>query len=539
MDTLKKTLLDLVKSTPPKQLSQKIKKDLVLFEQVQSSIGSTISEKVFNILNPGQHTCNNRNKKKFNSLTTGYKFCGKTGSCKCAKESVSSKVSAAKQQYTDAKTEEITQKRIATSLAKYGVTNNAQTSSAKKSHAMVYANNILVKDIVDKVNNTKQQRYGTSTYNNPEKIKATFKEKASNKYWIEKYPEKNLTALADKDQLHQLYLTHSIVEIADMCEVHIQTVYKYLNQHNLREPFKSADEQEIVNFLTSLGITNIVRNSRKIIPSRKEIDIYLPDFNLAIEYNGVFWHHEDIDHITRSYHHDKFNECEKLGIQLITIFSNFWHHKKDIVKRTLINKLGLDTNTVYARKCQVVEVSTAETKVFLNANHIQGYTTSSIRYGLSYRDTLVAVMTFGKPRIGIGKPDDSFELIRFASSIRVVGGASKLLSHFTKHYQPKKIISYSDNEWSNGNVYRSLNFSLSTKIPPSYWYLKPREHKMYHRYNFAKHKLVSKGHDATLTERQITKELGLLKIWDCGKRKWELLCNITGPTSRQESEDGK
>jgi len=90
------------------------------------------------------------------------------------------------------------------------------------------------------------------------------------------------------------------------------------------------------------------------------------------------------------------------------------------------------------------------------------------------------------------------------------------------HNAYNSIVSYSDNEWSTGHLYEKIGFTLATEIPPSYWYLKPREEKLYHRYNFAKHKLVKQGYSPLLTERQITKDIGLLKIWDCGKKKWVL-----------------
>lgn len=260
-----------------------------------------------------------------------------------------------------------------------------------------------------------------------------------------------------------------------------------------------------------------------MIPSVREIDIFLPEFNIAIEYNGVYWHHEDIPHISKSYHYDKYIECEKLGIQLITIFSNFWNSKKDIVKNTIINKLGISQNTIFARKCIIKEVSSSESKQFLETYHIQGYTTSSFRYGLFHNNSLVSLMTFGKTRIGIGKNDDGIELIRYASSSRVIGGASKLLKHFIKLHNPTKIISYSDNEWSNGKLYNTLGFTLEKNIPPSYWFVTPRSERMYHRFNFSKQKLKDKGHDVEkFSVKEIHQQLGLLKIWDCGKKRWVL-----------------
>jgi len=522
---MKDQILEIVEQHP-KQFSQIIKRDKQLYSCIKDSHGDSIAEKAYNTVYNESQICKNNSHKKFRSFRQGYGFCGSSKQCACARESVSQKVSAAKQSYTPNQKNLISEKRQETNLKKYGVANTAQTETAKAKHAEFYADQSKVNTAVEQAKKTKLLKYGNSTYNNAKKIKQTWQEKYSDSYWNNFYPDKELETLADKNTLLELYKQKSIPEIAQHCNVHIQTVYKYLNKHKLRDPFSSSEETEVVKYLQSLGIQNIVRNTRKLLPSRKEIDIYLPDYNLAIEYNGVYWHHEDVDHITKSYHADKFQECENLGIQLITIFSNFWKSQPNRVKQILRNRLGIDAQKIYARNCSIEYITTKQAKTFFQQNHIQGYSVSSVRLGLFEKDQLVAAMTFSRPRTGIGKSEKGWELVRFASSTRVVGGASKLLRHFIKDYSPECVTSYSDNEWSNGNLYKTLGFDLESNIPASYWYLKPREERFYHRYNFAKHKLVEKGHDATLTEREITRQIGLLKVWDCGKKKWKLNCKL-------------
>ena len=519
---MKQLLQELVDTTNPKAISTKIKNNEELHAYVRDQIGSTISEKIYNCIHPGENICIRGNLKKFGSITTGYKFCGSLGNCACAKESVSAKVSESKKFRTADQISLANSKRAETNLEKYGVSNVGQTATAVASRASVYADIESVSAISKKIKETKLKNHGVENYNNSSKIRNTYKAKREAGYWINKFPEKDIAVLEDKAELEKLYLTLTPQEISESLSVHIQTVYRYLNMHGLREPFKSADEKELVRFLESLGVTNIICNTRKLIPSKKEIDIYLPDYNIAIEYNGVYWHHEDVAHITRQYHYEKFKECEELGIQLITVFSNFWHSKKEIVKRTLAAKLGLLSDRVYARSCTVVTVDSAQAKEFLNQYHIQGYTPAKTAIGLQINNTLVALMTFSPSRIGMGKSSSDTELVRFASSISVVGGAGKLLKHYCKHYEYTKIVSFSDNEWSTGNLYSTLGFTLEKQIPPSYWYLKSKEHRLYHRFTFSKQKLVAQGHDPLLSESQITKGMGLLKVWDCGKKKWTL-----------------
>lgn len=520
---MKNKLLDLINKTNPKKLSQAVKQDQILFEWVQTSSGDTISEKIYNLTSKESTLCQYGNNRKFKSIVQGYGFCGKAAACRCAKESISSSVSAAKSQYSCDKRKEIQQKRKETTVLKYGIENVGQLSTAIAHHQRLYNSLELVTTINAQIKETKQKRYENANYNNADKIKQTFKEKRNAGFWIDKFPEKNITTLENKDMLLSLYNRYTPIEIADQLNVHVQTVYKYLNSHKLRDPFKSTDEQELVRYIESLGIINVVRNTRKLLPSGKEIDIYLPDLKIAIEYNGVYWHHEDIDHITRDYHYNKFIECEKLGIQLITIFSNFWHTKKDIVKRVLKIKLNCFKDPpVYARKCKSKIIDNKTAKDFLNAYHIQGYTPSSFCVGLFADTALVSVMTFSKNRTGIGKSNSDTELVRFASSGLIVGAASKLLAAYRTQFPSETIVSYSDNEWSTGKLYNTLGFKLDSEIKYSYWYLKPREHRLYHRFTFSKQKLIKMGHNPEKTETQITKDMGLLKVWDCGKRKWIL-----------------
>jgi hypothetical protein len=104
-----------------------------------------------------------------------------------------------------------------------------------------------------------------------------------------------------------------------------------------------------------------------------------------------------------------------------------------------------------------------------------------------------------------------------------VGGASKLLKYFIKEHNPQTIISYSDNQYSVGNLYKKLGFILEKENKVGYWYYEPIQKKYFHRYKFAKHKLVKEGFDPSKTENEIMKNRGFLRIYDCGSRTWMLV----------------
>jgi hypothetical protein len=272
-------------------------------------------------------------------------------------------------------------------------------------------------------------------------------------------------------------------------------------------------ENEVKDFIKLLNI-NTIENSRKII-SPLELDIFIPSHNIAIEFNGLYWHSELYK--PSNYHLNKTELCEKQGIQLIHIFEDEWLFKQDIVKSRLMNILGLTPNKIYGRKTIIKEVSPKESKEFLNNNHLQGSTNASIKLGLYYNNELVSVMLFNKPRLGIGVTYDGYELSRFCNKLNtsVIGGADKLLKYFIKTYQPKQILSYADIRWSQGDLYQKLGFKETHINKPNYWYIINNDRK--HRFSFRKHILNKNGFDIkNKTEHEIMLERKIYRIYDCG-----------------------
>jgi hypothetical protein len=135
-------------------------------------------------------------------------------------------------------------------------------------------------------------------------------------------------------------------------------------------------------------------------------------------------------------------------------------------------------------------------------------------------------MSFKTQSVGSGKhrAEGTYELSRFCSKRGHVvnGGFSKLLKWFKNEYTPVEILSYSDNRYSNGDVYARNGFELSGSVPPRYYYLNPKTGKLEHRFKYAKFKLVEMGYDSILTEKEIMESLGFFRVWDFGKKVWSL-----------------
>jgi hypothetical protein len=152
-----------------------------------------------------------------------------------------------------------------------------------------------------------------------------------------------------------------------------------------------------------------------------------------------------------------------------------------------------------------------EIKLFLDQNHIQGAgQPTSTNFALLIDDEIVAVMTFGKPRFS----SEDWELIRYCTKLgtTVVGGASKLF----KHRPEGTGISYAARDYSTGDLYKKLGFSLSHYTEPGYAYYKKLE--KISRYKAQKHKLEAllPLYDPKLSESDNMQLNGYYKVYDSG-----------------------
>lgn len=274
----------------------------------------------------------------------------------------------------------------------------------------------------------------------------------------------------------------------------------------------SEGEEELAKFISKF--TKISRNPK--ILDGYEIDIYLVDLNIGIEYNGEYWHSDK--HKDRDYHINKTNLANTKGIRLIQIFEYEWLQKTELVKSKLLSILGQNYK-LGARHCEVREIDYP--KQFLIENHLQGAgSPTSLNYGLFFKGELISVMTFSKPRFN---KNFDFELVRLATltGITVTGGASKLFNYFLRNNKGKSVISYSDKRWSEGNIYPVLGFNFSHTSDPGYFYA--RNEKILSRYQCQKHKLKDlfpTHYKDELTEYEIMTKSDYYRVFDCGNDVW-------------------
>lgn len=296
-------------------------------------------------------------------------------------------------------------------------------------------------------------------------------------------------------------------------------------------PYRSSTELEIEEYIQSLGFTTEHRRFHSSILPLFEADIYIPEKNVAIEYNGSFFHKtlpDDGNSKPRMYHNQKFYSFRELGIKLISIFDVDWETKREKIKQYLKDLLLLVQTRIYARKTEIRKIDYKTANTLYDQFHLLGKTTvQSVSYGLYYNDGLLACMSFQKGRY---KEENKpvWCLTRFVtkSGYSIVGGASKLLSQFEKEYSPSILVSYSDNDYFSGNLYLKLGFVCDgdTGNPRYYWFCGDREIKR----EQCQLKYLSKLYPDLYKESDgkgnredyIMLKLGAKKVFRSGHTKW-------------------
>lgn len=382
------------------------------------------------------------------------------------------------------------------------------------------------KEIWRKAKQTCLKKYGTKYPQNLEESKIKQKETLMKKYGVDnpmkvpKFKEKI------KDTFLKKYGCTSILGLPEIQEKIKETnLKKYgVPYACMRKECREANKGVIskINIsISKLLNKNNIKNKLEFNLNNYSYDIKILDSNVLLEINPTYTHNSTNtcwfnkhkkEPLNKNYHYDKTLNAKENGYRCIHIWD--WDN---IYK--IINMLK-SKEKIYARKCEIYEISEKDCNDFLNENHLQGTCKGQkIKLGLYYLGKLVQVMTFGKPRYN---KKYEYELIRLCSNSRyaIIGGTEKLFKYFIEHYNPNAIISYCDNSKFDGEIYNKLNFKLLDYGKPSkHWYnSKTKKH-------ITDNLLRQRGYDQLFktnygkgtSNKKLMIENGFVEIYDSGQ----------------------
>ena len=268
------------------------------------------------------------------------------------------------------------------------------------------------------------------------------------------------------------------------------------------------DYEGAYDFLESQGLP-MVRGDRETLGGQ-EIDFLFPTLNIGIEFNGVYFHSEKFK--DKNYHYNKFKSSQAAGIRLLQVWEDDWRLRRKIVEEHLKTVLGTSDNPkVGARKLDIVEVRPSEAREFLNAHHIQGFVGASVYCAGIFDGEIVALASFKRRSKG-------YELSRYATSVNVQGGHSRIVSYFEKTYNPESLCTFADLTFSDGGLYRNTGWQEDKLLPPDYSYLRSgvRQHKFSYRITRFRNDPSLEFVDGA-SERELAAMNNLLRVYDAGK----------------------
>ena len=250
-------------------------------------------------------------------------------------------------------------------LEKYGDEYYNNRKKAKQTCLERYGvdHNFKVQEFIEKSIKTKKEKYGNAS--NYEKTKKTNlikygvehpgqsieiqnKIKDSKRINVNKI-EKEFNCTQER-KLFKLYGRGW--KILDLCKLYIDgrvfinnddipIIQKYFNEGTHTNKYVSKKEKELLKYIKSIyngiifeNVTNIVSNNNH---RYYELDIYLPDLNLAFDFNGSYYH-SDL-YKDKYYHQRKTINCYNQNVQLIHIYEFDWDNNKEDLKTKIFNTI--------------------------------------------------------------------------------------------------------------------------------------------------------------------------------------------------------
>lgn len=266
----------------------------------------------------------------------------------------------------------------------------------------------------------------------------------------------------------------------------------------------SRPEKEIASIVRNLlGQTKVYENIRTIIPPY-ELDIFVPEKNLAIEYCGLYWHSEERGK-DKYYHKNKYTMCKERGIDLITIFEDEYTSNKDLFFDRLKKRFNL--SSTLEGDYDLIITTGSDCIKFLKRN-------SFILPDFMSRDVLIVLDKF-QDIVGVISFVHNADVVSIYSIDEKIGVNVFNTSDVTKSavrflrdkFNPRYLIYFIDNRWECICAFKDVligdNHYVVSDINPSCFYT----HK----------------HIRVLEHSKLTSVCAANRIWDCGHKKYEII----------------
>jgi hypothetical protein len=212
-------------------------------------------------------------------------------------------------------------------------------------------------EVKEKKKQTLTQNYNCDNPSRSPIIQKRKEETCLEKYGVTHSSKRNQSKFAydiiiDKDRFEKFIIENGAKTATKLLGLSSSMVYKIAKRYKLKlfSNKSSLNEKEISVWLENNNIFHI-RNDRKQLKP-KELDFYFPEHNLAIEFQGDYWHmnpkfYSSTDSRKGKFAHEiwkndmeKRNMCQNKNIDLIEIWESEWEQNKELIKEKILLKVG-------------------------------------------------------------------------------------------------------------------------------------------------------------------------------------------------------
>lgn len=182
-------------------------------------------------------------------------------------------------------------------------------------------------------------------------------------------------------------------KITIICPIHgefKQEPYSHLNGRGCPKCSHSIskEETEIVNFIKNIDSSIEIIERDKTVLEGKELDISLPKYNLAIEYNGILFHSDRYGK-DKDYHINKTISCNDKNITLLQIFEDEYIKHKDAYLNLIHSYICKDKINISNSNIVVKEVELGVVSDYIKMYGLSDETSHSKRYFGAFLDGLM------------------------------------------------------------------------------------------------------------------------------------------------------
>lgn len=262
-----------------------------------------------------------------------------------------------------------------TNLDRYGVENVFSSDEIKEKiketnlATFGFENAMMSEEVKNKVRNTLEQEYGGIGYASEIIREKSILTRNEN---LREYINNNNLVLISSLEIKYPDVSLRDIKIHEYQNSHLiskEDMHKALTKDEelKKVGYLSKYEVELHEWLKSIYSGSILLNS-KIPNSSLELDFYLPDKKLAIEFNGDYWHSTRFK--DKNYHLRKTQLCQDLGINLIHIFEFEWLSSKEICKSIISLALESDIENANIHDCTIEKIGSTKYQGLYSGNKL-------------------------------------------------------------------------------------------------------------------------------------------------------------------------